>query len=125
MKKFLPLTLVFFIAFILLFFFRKTLVANGFDASFLQGANLLIFTVTILGFLILNGTGKSKSIRSVTTGIYASFILKFFVTIAALFIYLSVSKEINQKAVFTAMGLYILYSAVEVYQLLKTKRKQR
>jgi hypothetical protein len=51
--------------------------------------------------------------------------IKFFVCLAVVFIYIaSVKKELNKPALFTCMGLYLVYTIMEVGILMKLLKKK-
>lgn len=119
MRKYLPLSVLFVFFSLVLVIFREKLTGMGLDTRFTLFANVILFAVTILGFVIISGNAGSKSIHAFLRGVYLSFLLKMFVVVAALFIFISVFKEVNKPAIFVSMGLYIVYSIVEVFQLMK------
>jgi hypothetical protein len=56
---------------------------------------------------------------------YASMMVKLFVTMAAVLIYFfMVRSNLNKPGLFTAMGLYIIYTVVEVRSLMKVARNK-
>ena len=101
------------------------------DQDVLIIGNVVLFFITIVSYLIaqrgLKNTNTHVFIRSVIGGI----MIKLFVTVIAAFIYISIfKKEINKPALFTCMGLYLVYTFVEVSVLtkqlkLKTNATQR
>jgi hypothetical protein len=107
------------------FFFKTFLHDHGFGIKFLLAANLLLFCLSMLAFVI-----QVRGIQSVNTNVfirsvYASLLVKIFIVIIALAAYLFITKgKINRPSVFTAMGLYILYTFIEVKQLMKISRRK-
>jgi Kef-type K+ transport system membrane component KefB len=58
-------------------------------------------------------------------GLYASLMLKMFVIIGGLFIYIyGFRGSVNVPALFVAMVLYLVYTSIEVKQLMKIARKK-
>ena len=107
------------------FVFKTFLHDYGFGIKFLLAANLLLFCLSMLAFIM-----QVKGLQSVNTNVfirsvYASLLVKIFVVIIALALYLFITKgKINKPSVFTAMGLYILYTFIEVKQLMKISRRK-
>lgn len=107
------------------FLFKNFLHAQGFGIKLLLTANLLLFVLTLLGFFIQMRAIKSTNINAFIRGVYVNLLLKIFIVIIALGIYLFITKgKVNKPSLFTAMGLYILYSSIEVKQLMKISRKK-
>lgn len=72
---------------------------------------------------------QSKGIRSpdpqkFVRGVYASMMIKMFICMIAILIYIVLNKKnINKPALFTSMGIYIFYTVIEVSGLMKAARK--
>ncbi len=97
----------------------------GFDIKFLLAANLLLFLLTLSGVFIQIKGLKSANPNAFIRGVYSSFLLKLFVIMIAVAIYLFIMKSrLNKPSLFTSMGIYILYAAVEVIQLMKIARRK-
>ena len=107
------------------FIFKTFLHDHGFGIKFLLAANLLLFCLSMLAFVM-----QVKGLQSVNTNVfirsvYASLLVKIFIVIIALAVYLFLTKgKINKPSVFTSMGLYILYTFIEVKQLMKISRRK-
>jgi apolipoprotein N-acyltransferase len=73
----------------------------------------------------LNSTSPGSSVR----GMYGSFMIKFFICLVAAFVYMLLAKKnVNKAALIICMGLYIVYTAIEVsalQKLLKQKSKEK
>ncbi|KAA9037280.1 hypothetical protein FW778_17800 [Ginsengibacter hankyongi] len=107
------------------FLFKGFLHEHGFGIRLLLIANLLLFVLTTAGFFIQMRAIKSSNINAFIRGVYVNLLLKIFIVIIALGIYLFVIKgKVNKPSLFTAMGLYILYTSIEVRQLMKISRKK-
>lgn len=126
MKNILPIILLFILVTVLLLIFGPRLDERGFDSRFLIMANSLLFLLTWFGFRIVSSKSGASSPHAFMRGVYLSFLIKMFVIVGALFIFISVSgNEINKSAVFISMGLYIAYTSIEVIQLMKLVRSQK
>ena len=110
---------------VILLSFKEFMIKSGFDVNFILVANIILFGITILGFVIVSGQASSSNIHAFMRGVYTSFLLKMFAIITALFIFISLFKNVNKPAILTSMGLYIIYSATEVFQLMKIVREKK
>lgn len=125
LKKFSPLLLLFIFINILIFIFSKSLLAFGFNLSFLLAANAIIFMITLIGFTLQAKGSKSANVNAFIRGIYASLLMKMFVIVAAILIYVSlIGAEINKPSLFTSLAIYLIYTCIEVIQLMKIARKK-
>ena len=124
-SKSIPVIVLFILINALAFIFKNFLHSYGFGIKFLLMANLLLFCLSLSGFFIQMRGLKSVNINAFIRSVYASLLLKIFVVIIALGIYLFITKgKVNKPSLFTAMALYILYAAIEVKQLMKISRKK-
>ena len=125
LQKFSPLLLLFIFINILIFIFSKSLLAFGFNLSFLLAANAIIFMITLIGFTLQAKGSKSANVNAFIRGIYASLLMKMFVIVAAILIYVSlIGAEINKPSLFTSLAIYLIYTCIEVIQLMKIARKK-
>ena len=124
-KKFIPVIVLFVLINLPVLLFKTFLAESGFEISFLLIANALLFVLTLFGFFIQSKTVSSSNVNAFIRGIYSSLLLKMFVIVAAIFIYIYVTGgKINKPSLFTSMVFYLLYTAVEVVQLMKLARKK-
>ena len=99
---------------------------KGFDRDVLIIGNLLLFLITLLSLFMgkrgLNNPNPHAFVRSV----YSSIMIKLFLCIIVALIYIAIyQKQLNKPALFTCMGLYLVYTFMEVSILMKMlKRKQ-
>lgn len=125
-KAYFPIVLLFIILNGLILTAKTFLESRGFDREFLIWANLFLLLLSIGGFLLQREGLQSSNPQAFVRGVYASMIFKMFVTMAAVLVYvLVVGSKINKPGLFTAMGLYIVYTAVEVTSLMKLARKKK
>lgn len=105
---------------------KDWLIKKGVDQDVLIIGNLLLFVVTLFTFLLTLRSLKSTNSYAFVRGMYSGFLVKFFVIAAAAFIYIVVSKNgVNKPALFSCMGLYIIYSFFEVSTLLKVLKQKK
>ena len=124
-KSLTPFFILFILSSILLVVFKSRLLAADYDIQFIWVANLIVFLLTLLGFFLqLKGAG-STNFNHFLRGIYSSLLMKMFIIIGALVIYIAVAGgKVNTPAVLISMGLYLIYTAIEVIQLMKIVRNK-
>ena len=96
------------------------------DGTVLLGGNFILFVATALSFWVstrsLNSTNPQASVR----GLYGSFMIKFFICLVAAFVYIMVvKKNVNKPALFICMGLYLIYTFMEVAALQKLMKQKK
>lgn len=100
--------------------------AKGFDRDVLIIGNLILFTVSLVSFIITRKSFNSSNPNVFVRAVYAGFIIKFFVIAIAAFAYImAVKKNVNKPALFACMVLYILYTFLEVSALLRLLKKKK
>ncbi len=124
-KKYIPLLVLFVSVMVIVFVFKAALQSVGFNISFLYIANTILFVLSFSGFLLqLNGL-RSANNNAFIRGVYGSLLLKIFIVIIVVFAYVFLTHgKINKPSLFTSMALYIVYTCVEVAQLMKIVRKK-
>jgi len=91
-----------------------------FDQEVLLIGNLILFVVTSLSFIIGKRSMSSSNPNAFVRGVYLSTMIKLFVCAIAAFVYIMIfRKNINKPALIACMGLYIIYSILEVSVLKK------
>jgi hypothetical protein len=120
-----PIILVFILvnAFVLLsksFLFNK-----GFDSNLLIWGNLLLFIIGIIALFIQSKGAKASNPNVFVRSVYLVMIIKLFIVAVTLTTYILLNHRIiNKPSVFTLMGLYVLYTILEVSALMKLFRKK-
>lgn len=121
-----PMSVVFIFSNALLVAGKNMLAKWGIDQSVVIIGNLLLFLVSFISFLIFSKSLKSDNPNVSIRAMYSGVMIKLFVCIIAAFIYFSAAKpNVNKPGLFVCMGLYMLYTAVEVTSLTKLLRKQK
>ena len=124
-KKFIPVIALFVFINLPILLFKTLSIKSGFEISFLLIANALLFLLTLFGFFIQLKTVSSSNVNAFIRGIYSSLLLKMFVIVAAIFIYIYITGgKVNKPSLFTSMAFYLLYTFIEVVQLMKLARKK-
>ena len=124
-NKSVPVIVLFILINALAFIFKTFLHDQGFGIKFLLTANLLLFCLSLLTYFIQMRGLKSTNINAFIRSVYASLLIKIFIVIIALAVYLFITKgKVNKPSLFTSMALYILYTFIEVRQLMKISRRK-
>ena len=125
-KPWIPLLILF--IFLNAFFLtgKNFLIKQGIDHLVLIGGNLILFIATALSFYMSYKSISSPNPNSSVRSLYGSFMIKFFLIAIAAFIYIMVAKkELNKPALMICMGLYLVYTFVEVSSLQKLLKQKK
>ncbi len=79
------------------------------DSAVLRAGNAVLYAVSVLALYLYGRAKKSKSAHAFTRQVYTAFMVKFFILVAVTMIYFYFASEINTRAVFICMGLYLVY----------------
>lgn len=121
----LPIFFVFVVAGAFALAFRGILVNYAINWRVLEGANLLLFVLTIGNIYFQKKNINNPNQAAVIRGVMAGTFLKLMGLAAAALIYLvaaGAGRSVN--AVFAGMGLYIVYTWLEVRISLQMKPKK-
>jgi len=119
--------MVLFVVLNALFLTAKNLLERyGFDRDVLIVGNVILFAVTLLSFWISVRNLKSDDPNKFVRGATLNTMLKLLICALAAFIYIfSFRNQLNKPALFACIGLYFIYTMVEVSiltRLLKGKK---
>ena len=119
-KSFTPVVVFFIAGNAFLISGKKLLMRWGIDQDVMLIGNLLLFLITLLSFALgLQGL-KNPNPHAFVRSVYSSMIIKLFLCIIAVFIYVSLYRNTyNKPALFSCMGLYLVYTFMEVSVLMK------
>lgn len=124
-KKFMPVVALFVLLTGLILIFKPFLIQNGFNVNFLLVANLVLGLLSFYGFFIQTKGVTSPNINAFIRGVYSSILLKIFVVVIAIVIYIYITGgKVNKPSLFTSMVFYLLYTSIEVIQLMKIARQK-
>ena len=122
-KKYMPVIVLFVFINAMVFIFKSFLHLNGFEIRFLLIANAVLFILSISGFFIQMKGLKSVNINAFLRSVYSSLLLKMVIIMIAVIVYIFITGgKVNKPSLFTSMGIYILYTSIEVTQLMKIAR---
>jgi hypothetical protein len=104
---------------------KKMLAKWGVDQDVVIIGNLLLFLITLLSFVLgLRGLKKPNP-HAFVRSVYTSMMLKLFLCVIAAFIYISMYRDnLNKPALFACMGLYLVYTFMEVSILMKLLKEK-
>ena len=119
-KYFRPAIIIFILLTALFISAKNFLIKKGFDQDVLIMGNLFLFFITALSFWLMSNGLKAKNTAAFLRGVYSGIMLKLFGCMVAAFIYImTFKKNVNKPALFFCMGLYIVYTFIEVKALMK------
>jgi hypothetical protein len=122
---YLPLFIVFGLASILVIVFKDFLAEKDVNSNLILGTNFIFFTLSIAGLFIQRRGAGSENLNVFLRGIYTSLLMKMFLIVGALLIYITImGGEVNRPAIFISMALYFIFTAVEIKQIMKIVRKK-
>lgn len=125
-KTVLPLVIFFLITAALTLVFRTSLMQYGFDWQVLIGGNLFIYVITMLSIQLLRQGMDAITTQAFLTRAYGSIMLKLFACAGAAFVYIFVNgSKLNKPAFFTCMGLYLVYTFMELKIVLKQNNQKK
>ena len=126
LKPLRPMILIFIFLNAFLLAGKSWLAKKGIDQEVLIVGNLVLFTVTLVTFLLTYRSLKSKNPNAFVRAMYGGFMIKFFVVAIAAFIYIMITKKnVNKPALFSCMGLYVVYTFFEVTALLRILKQKK
>lgn len=96
------------------------------DQSVLILGNLILFAVSIASFWLTRRSFANPNPNAFVRAIYGSFMIKFFICAGVAFGYImATGKDVNKPALFICMGLYVIYTILEVAALTKMLRTKK
>ena len=126
LKGFVPVILVFIVLNGFFLSGRNLLQRWGADQDVLLIGNAFLFCITIFSFVLAKRGLDHPNPHRFVRAVYSSILLKLFVCLITAFVYIAIYKtELNKPAFFTLMGLYLLYTFLEVSLLTKALKQQK
>ena len=124
-REFVPIVLLFIILNSFFIAGRGMLERWGASQNVLIGGNLLIFGLTFFSFVLAERGLQNKNPHAFVRAVYSSVLLKLFIGIIAAFVYIAIEKKnLNKPGLFTVMGLYLVYTFLEVRVLTRMLKKK-
>jgi hypothetical protein len=115
-----------FLGLAILFFLLPMVVGKtAVDFRVLQVGNLLLFVLSFISLRMSSGALTHKNVQVFLRLVYGSFIMKFFVIAIGAFIYIAICKKnVNKPALFGCIGLYFIYTFIEVRTVIIQSKKK-
>ena len=119
--------IIFFILLNALFLTSKNfLERGGFEQAVLIIGNLILFAATLASFLFAKRGLRSENPQAFVRSVYASIMIKLLICVIAAMVYIFLfRKNVNRPALFTCMGLYLVYTFIEVSVLTKLLKEKK
>ena len=125
LRSFFPAIMIFLVLNSVFLVLMKKLEAWGFDYSVLVIGNLLVFGISFLSYWMSVRGLTTKNNHAFFRWVYGSVMLKLFLLAGVAFAYIMMNqKEVNKPALFFCMGLYIIYTFIEVSALMKVNKQK-
>ena len=124
-RDFAPIALLFVILNGLFIGLQARLLAWNIDQDVLIIGNLFLFIITFFSFLIAQRGLQHQNPQVFMRSVMGSIMVKMFLTIIAAFIYIAIYKKgLNKPGLFICMGLYLVYTFLEVSVLTRILRRK-
>lgn len=124
-RDFVPIVLLFVIVNAVAIAMPTRLGDLNISQDLLLGGNIFLFVVTFFSFLIARKGLQNENPNAFVRSVYGSIMFKLFICLIAAFIYITIQKkELNKPAFFTCMGLYLVYTFLEVSILTRMLRRK-
>lgn len=118
------LTFLFFVVSAVAFLAGNQLADQKVDSNVLLGGNAILYMSSLLALFMYGRAKKSKTTHGFTRQVYAAFVVKFFILITAAMMYFYFAEEINTRAVFVCMGLYLVYHLLGASHAARVEKKK-
>ncbi len=125
-KSVTPLVVAFLVIGGSILIFRNFLLQNHVDWQVLSGGNLFIYIITVVSVNLLSSGLQAENTQLFLRKAYSGILLKLFGCAAAAFIYiLAAGENMNKRALFICMGLYLVYTFLELKIILKQSQHKK
>jgi peptidoglycan/LPS O-acetylase OafA/YrhL len=125
-KLYLPLIIVFVVFSVAFLMLGSWLQQKTVDRNVLLAGNALLFGITLAALYFHNRGFLHSNVQVFLRSMYASLLVKMFVSVAAVALYAYIAgSKLNKPAIFICMGLYFVYTFVEVRMVLRLLKPQK
>ena len=125
LKNFLPAVILFLVFNSGFLSMMRKLEDWGFAYPVLVFGNLIIFAISFLSYWMAVRGLTTKNNHAFFRWVYGSVMIKLFLLAGVAFAYIMMNKsEVNKTALFFCMGLYIVYTFIEVSALMKVNKQK-
>lgn len=102
----------------------KRLDSWGFDYTVLIIGNILIFGISLLSYWMCVKGLSTKNSHAFVRWVTSSIMIKLFFLVILAFLYIiTMKKEVNKPGLFFCMGLYLVYTIIEISALMKLNKE--
>ena len=124
-RAFLPVVLIFAVITIFVLAGQTALGQWGMDGNVVLVGNTLLFLITCASYFIAQRGVHHTNPHAFVRAVYTGMMIKLFICIIAAFVYISLYRSnLNKPALFTCMGLYLVYTFVEVSILMQQLKEK-
>ena len=125
-KSITPLVIAFLVIGAGILVFRNYLQEHNVDWQVLSGGNLLVYLITVVSMHLLSKGLNAENTHAFLRNAYSGILLKLFACAGVAFAYILLAGDnLNKKALFLSMMLYLVYSFIEIKVILaQTKQKK-
>lgn len=125
LKNFFPAIMIFLVLNSGFLAMMKKLESWGFNYSVLVVGNLLVFGVSFISYWMAVKGLTTKNTHAFFRWVYGSVMIKLFLLASIAFVYIMMNKkEVNKPGLFFCMGLYVVYTFIEVSALMKVNKQK-
>jgi len=125
LKNFLPGIILFLVLNSGFLAMMKRLGGWGFDYTVLVVGNILVFGICLLSYWMAVRGLTTKNSHAFFRWVYGSVMIKLFLLAGVAFVYIMMNKkEVNKPSLFFCMGLYVVYTFIEVSGLMKVNKQK-
>lgn len=87
--------------------------------------NLVLLLITLASYFLLYRGLHTANTQAFIRMIYTSFIVKFFIIIAVVFVYAVSTRDLNKAGIIICMFIYLVYTFIEVSALTKLLKRKK
>jgi len=125
LRSFFPAIMIFLVLNSAFLAMTKKLESWGFEYTVLVFGNVLVFGISFLSYWMAVRGLTTKNNHAFFRWVYGSVMVKLFLLAGVAFIYIMMNKkEVNKPALFFCMGLYVIYTFIEVSALMKVNKQK-
>lgn len=125
LRNFFPAILIFLILNSGFLAMMKRLEGWGFAYSVLVLGNIIVFGISFLSYWMAVRGLSTKNPHVFFRWVYGSVMIKLFLLAGVAFVYIMITqKEVNKPGLFFCMGLYVVYTFIEVSALMKVNKQK-
>jgi len=125
MRNFLPAIILFLVLNSGFLTMMKRLEDWGFNYTVLVFGNIIVFGISLLSYWMAVKGLTTKNNHAFFRWVYGSVMMKLFILAGVAFAYIMMNKqEVNKAGLFFCMGLYVIYTFIEVSGLMKVNKQK-